>query len=401
MTTGIGVSFMSWFVILVMGALLSSVVLLLLGLLIKNPRARTVVLVVVVTPVMFAVGMALLAIVFRSTVSSARSHAVVNEWAPVEISSAPEIRGPINLRATVRGVEVAESRDQYLNKAAKGEPSPKDSKPQKVRVESEQDGARESAGHRMTVILKPAGGKGTAERDIAVDIRTEEGKQSQMAGLLLALANALRKAVAESPQAETAADFVSKVIPTSTSAPVEALPSRPAWVEASPELLADGVYQMPIVIGPFETRLECDRKMPGELRRALDTYVDGCLGTEAVGRVGLPDDYLRTHLVRQTWEEKRNISVTSTERVPMVLLHVLVAFDGDVKSRLREAWHRLVMFERLRRVGLGLALLLMLLSTFWAYLRIDLSTGGAYRNRLRLATVLVIALIAVLMRTLA
>jgi hypothetical protein len=151
-----------------------------------------------------------------------------------------------------------------------------------------------------------------------------------------------------------------------------------------------------LAIGPFESRTECDRRLPEALRQALNEYVDRYVGSAAVGRISLPREYLQTHLVRETWVENREVAVTSTEKVPMVLLHVLAAFDADVTTRLAEMWQRVVILQRLRTIGLGLAYVLLLLATFWVDLRIDLATGGAYRKRLRLASALVGGLLTVL-----
>jgi hypothetical protein len=154
---------------------------------------------------------------------------------------------------------------------------------------------------------------------------------------------------------------------------------RPDWVDAAPHR-AGGVYRMPIMVGPYTTRLECDAKLPDELRNAIDAYVTDYIGPEASGRVRLPSDYVREHVARETWQQTKRFSVG-----PMVQLHVLLEFDREVNARLDEQWHRAMVAERLGGAGTLAVAGFLLLSAVWGYLRVDLATGGAYRGRLRLA----------------
>ena len=142
---------------------------------------------------------------------------------------------------------------------------------------------------------------------------------------------------------------------------------------------------MAVAVGPYESRLECERNLPDAVRPSVDFYVGELLGPKAVGRIELPNDYLRDHLIKEQWEEKREFTVTSSRKVPMTLLHTLLGFDSDVKQYLRQTWHEIVLVQRLRHVALLGGYVLLLLATFWAYLKLDLATQGRYRKRLSLA----------------
>jgi hypothetical protein len=382
-------------VILIVVGVLGAISLLALA--VKHGRFRAIALGLLAVPVLLAAGGMLVAIVGPSI-----DRGTVISGEEVRVDQEPMVRvAPHRYHHSTDYVYVGDPPATPLAPAplpaVVGEHKSPKRGSAKVKVEDETD----SKAERLFLRLQPTDAQGQAAAGSAVDleIRTEPGTPSQAAGLLRALASALIKAAAETPSAETAASFVAKVVPTSAAPAAEPTPTRPAWVEASPKLVGD-VYQVPLAVGPYESRLECDRRLPAALEQAVDEYVRQDLGAEAVGQIRLPRQYLRSHLVSQVWEEQRKVTVTSTEKVPMVLLHVLVAFDADVKILLRETWHRVVIFQRLRTVGLAAAGVLVLLATFWAYLRIDLATRGAYRNRLRLATALVVALLAVFMVTL-
>ena len=74
----------------------------------------------------------------------------------------------------------------------------------------------------------------------------------------------------------------------------------------------------------------------------------------------------------------------------MVNLHVLLEFDHAVKERILEEHRRAAVGRRMWVLGVGLASLLAVLGVLYGYLRIDQSTAGAYRGRLRLAAAVAI-----------
>ncbi len=166
-----------------------------------------------------------------------------------------------------------------------------------------------------------------------------------------------------------------------------AVPARksPAWIDEPSRFLGD-TYQTTIVIGPYTTREECNAELPGELQKALNRYVETCMGQPAGGRpVALPYEFLRQEVVKGEYAEIRPSSVG-----PMTRLYVLLQFDRKIRDRIVAEGQRNTVAGRLWVAGSCLAAMLWLLAVMYGYLRVDLKTGGAYRGRLRFAAVLAI-----------
>ena len=70
-----------------------------------------------------------------------------------------------------------------------------------------------------------------------------------------------------------------KVPATKHRSTAAAAETRPAWIDAAPQVV-DGAYQTSITVGPYTTRGECDAKLPEALQESLDHYVEW--GIEAV-----------------------------------------------------------------------------------------------------------------------
>lgn len=156
--------------------------------------------------------------------------------------------------------------------------------------------------------------------------------------------------------------------------------SPPEWVGAPPRRTPEG-YQVSVATDPFATPLECQRQLPEVLRRAVDQYVALYLGDEALAaRIELPAEFILRQVVKAQWEESYESSVG-----PMVRWHALLLFDKQLNAQIDEAYHRCLVQYRVLRLGVLLAGVLALLAAAWAYLRLDLATGGRYRWRLRLA----------------
>ena len=137
---------------------------------------------------------------------------------------------------------------------------------------------------------------------------------------------------------------------------------------------------MAVSVGPYTTRVECDRELPAALSRAVDKYKQTCLGPGAQGRVRLPLSYVQEHVVKDTYEEWHDYSVGR-----MVKLHALMEFTPETKARIVEAWKQAVIQERIWVLGAAALGVLLVLATAYSYLKIDLATRGKYRGRLRLA----------------
>lgn len=242
--------------------------------------------------------------------------------------------------------------------------------------------------------LRPVDAAHSFDQREVETVGDESGKSGDKTGRLLwALAGAMVHAIAEDPKGgvpENAADAVKR----SPASEIELSPdpNRPKWVDASGQQVG-GVYRTTAAVGPYTTRAECERELPRELRAAVDEYVEIYLGPNAVHRVELPLDYVREKIVEEEWLETRQVTVSPTKQVPMVRLHVLLGFDREVNGRLDQAWRRAVVHGKLWALGTAGSVALLVLSTFWGYLKTDLATRGAYRGRLRFATGLAVALV--------
>ncbi|HLA83720.1 MAG TPA: hypothetical protein VJL29_02920 [Thermoguttaceae bacterium] len=180
---------------------------------------------------------------------------------------------------------------------------------------------------------------------------------------------------------EPVATSVETAPKTSTTKKIAPTDNRPAWIDAEPGMVG-GAYHCTATVGPYTTRIECDRALPNELRRAVAEYVDLYLGPEAKYRrqVQLPDDYVTQNVVKATWEETRQTTVG-----PMKLLHVLLAFDQKTFALIKNEHDRIRAEERMLQAALALGGVLAVLLIAFAVVKTDVVTKGAYRQYMWLA----------------
>ena len=170
---------------------------------------------------------------------------------------------------------------------------------------------------------------------------------------------------------------------------------KPDWLNNPPRLIHD-CYQVFVSTTPYATPLECSPELNQEIERAVDEYAARVLAGQAAGKIRLPMDYVRSHIVKSQYQEAVTTSVG-----PMVKLHALLEFDRETRSRIDRQWNDVLMVRRLRHAGGGLAGLLLVLSVAWGYLRTDVATAGAYRGRLRILATLAILTVLVVSLALA
>lgn len=175
--------------------------------------------------------------------------------------------------------------------------------------------------------------------------------------------------------------------------PSPTAPKKPAWVDAPPGL-ADDAYQMVVTVGPYKTWQECERALDEKLHEGVNEYIETYaerepdLDPRAVARVSLPRDYVRKSIVKELYCEE---IVSRTPAIgSMLQLKVLLAFDRQANAEIQEAVRNVIVAERIRWGGVGLAGLLLALLVIYAYLKTDLATQGVYRGRLRLAAAVMI-----------
>lgn len=143
------------------------------------------------------------------------------------------------------------------------------------------------------------------------------------------------------------------------------LADKPDWLEAKP-CPCEGGYQFAVVVGPYQTEVECQRELPAKLQEAFSDYVE-LLKLQ----YGLPDPLqldlpaeLHAAAQRDLFRETLDTTVG-----PMQRLHVRLVFDDAaaqwVKNRLRES----AVADRLWHLGGGVAGILVLVLAAWVWLR--------------------------------
>ena len=191
---------------------------------------------------------------------------------------------------------------------------------------------------------------------------------------------AISKPMAEAPQLKAAGG-------KAAHAKSPAAEKRPAWIDSPPGRQGDA-YRETVLIGPYTTRVECDGKVPEALQRAMAEYAELYLGRRAPPASAFHGDDIEGAIVKDRFEETIQSSVG-----PMIQLHLLLEFDRAVQERIRKAAERAVIDRRLWRTGTVSIAVLGLLAVALAYLKADLTTGGAHRRRLRLGALFAAALL--------
>lgn len=140
---------------------------------------------------------------------------------------------------------------------------------------------------------------------------------------------------------------------------------QPAWVETKPRPV-EGGYQFAVLVGPYETEVECQRELPAKLQEAFSDYVELLklqYGVHGAVQLELPAT------VRDAAQRDLHRETLDTAVGPMQRLHVQLVFDEAaaqwIKNRLRES----AVADRVWRLGGGVAGLLALVAVAWVWLR--------------------------------
>jgi hypothetical protein len=184
-------------------------------------------------------------------------------------------------------------------------------------------------------------------------------------------------------QAET------NVEPAATAA--EGAAARPDWVESDGKLTGS-IYRVAVKSGLYAEVPQCQHALEQEIKAVTDRYIDEYLAEGAANLVDVPREFLRQQIKRAEFHEIRHSEALDGH--PMHQLHALLEFDDNARATFEKRWRTAIVTERLWYVGLGGAVILALLGTFWGYLRLDMQTAGAHKGRLQLAATLVALIVA-------
>jgi hypothetical protein len=240
------------------------------------------------------------------------------------------------------------------------------------------------AGDRSVQVAKvfPPSDEAAAAGDPATTPARPSTSSRQPSRVIRALTAALARGIQETKEDQKE--------PGTTPAASEPSEPPPGWIDMEPELVGD-TYRVSVVIGPFQTRPECDAALPDALDRALADYTRRYLGPAAAAKVHFPSEVLEERLVQERWEETKQFETVG----PMKQLHVLLEFDATMQQDIAIRWDEARLSSRLWYTGTGLAALLALLAVAYGGLLADRVTEGRRRGRLGFAAVAAAALIVV------
>ncbi len=139
--------------------------------------------------------------------------------------------------------------------------------------------------------------------------------------------------------------------------------TRPAWVDAGPQLV-DDVYQMRVPVGPYTTLQECEANLPEAIRQAVKEYADRDF-PEVTGTSWLPDADFCRELIKDRWEEVKQFSVG-----PMTQLYVLLQFDRKAREQIADACQQGVVQRRVWFAGEGMAAVMGVLALLYGSLKL-------------------------------
>ncbi|HJT36000.1 MAG TPA: hypothetical protein VJ783_28515 [Pirellulales bacterium] len=185
-------------------------------------------------------------------------------------------------------------------------------------------------------------------------------------------------------------------LPQSTAAPLvsnemaEVHGGLPEWVTRG-EGRVDGVFRMPIAIGPFPSYEDCGPEKPKAYADAIKRYANEYLEEGAGKYVNLPMWYINQNIYRTEAKEYRESPTLGR----MVVAHYLLEFNDDVRQHIAQVYHQALVAERLKYGGLGAAGVFGLLATAFGYLKLDTLSRGYYTGRLRAAAAIAILGLAV------
>ncbi len=193
-----------------------------------------------------------------------------------------------------------------------------------------------------------------ALREIIAEEMPDEGNNSAES----AIDSAISAAIDQRPMAE-------KPLPPPASPP-------PDWLSAASSA---GSPSSVVVVGPHVDVAECERHLHEAVQPVVAEFVANYLGPQWRDRITLPEEFVRTELIRD-----RYVETVPASFGPMVQLHLLLSFDGKVKAQLAAQQLELVRRQRIAAIGALFAGFLGCLAVAYFALRHDAAHGGRGRS---------------------
>lgn len=202
--------------------------------------------------------------------------------------------------------------------------------------------------------------------DPAVEVTTIEKPLSAVRSLTRALVTELPDGIDESTALKSLGRFLGRAIAAESE-------TRPDWVDqASGVDPSTGLYRTVVTVGPYQTRMDCDRRLDDELRKTVDDYTELYLGPAARGRANLSRDQLNK-LITRTCQESISTSVG-----PMINVHTELVFDSKTQASLQERFHESLVQDRIKWSSIALGCVSLFLLGAFAVLKFD----PFYRRRI-------------------
>ena len=179
-------------------------------------------------------------------------------------------------------------------------------------------------------------------------------------------------------QSETASTIeISKLNGTAAMAHLPLAKTDPPWVP----IQLNGRDGVRITVGPHLSSDDCRRFLDDELQKRTTQYVDQQLGSGNTSPfVGFDVEFIHENLIYGGVEDQ----LVRTSFGPMHQMTAKLCFDEPFIKLLHERWLTARREARLMQTGLGSVAVILVLSTLFAYLRLDTVTDGAFTGRLKL-----------------
>jgi hypothetical protein len=217
----------------------------------------------------------------------------------------------------------------------------------------------------------------------------------------------------ETPASDSTKAASASATGTATSSPSTPAPSaaasdqpKPAWTSGPSEWYAQPENATYVVVqaGPYSTIQECYEQLKSEMRQAVGSRIMQLvreeMGRSAVDVPALEQMHLGTTYIESNLVDRKYLENGEASFGPTKTAWALLRFDGDDDQRLIETWKVYARVRGVKNAVTASALVLAVLASIFALLKVDTVTRGYYSKRLFLgvpAAIIAVVLLASLL----
>ncbi len=202
------------------------------------------------------------------------------------------------------------------------------------------------------------------------------------------VATAVETAAAESaPESDAIADDASPIVRETVTVEkitnldyVDRGENVASWLESKP-WTDDGVYFVPIESRVQILETDCVSALEEEIEEKTTAYINRFLRNKHASTLLS----LRTALPNRHIAESFKERVVLTDGTVCYQTHALLSFDDNFREAVTAEWDEVRATSRLMQTGLGVGIVILLLSTMFSYFKLDTATRGYYTGRLQFA----------------